>query len=800
MMKNHILRLILIFVCFLAHTKLLHAQELSYQSVDQDSIHDPIDISNLKKNFQTFNILKTSSPSGLVGMLRNNILQINLPSLASLKFSLTEYNIFSAQYKSPSNYDASRLDFGPNDVKTYKAYINGNADFSSRITYLNGNIYGYFNMLNEAYFIEPLSKFCPSFSDDYILIYKASDILEIEKGQCTTQSLFDETHQHIPHREKAEENIQAVTCSEAQIAIAADFGYINKYGGTSAAEAQIINVLNLVNGLYNIPELGVEYKLAGTFLVSTSGGDPWNSTTDADDLLTSFTSWGNNGGFGFTFDVASLWTSRNLVANGSNGIVGIAWIGGVCTNNRYNVLEDYSTNIRALMINQSHELGHNWNAQHANGSSFIMNPTIGSTNDDWDATTINSILNFKNNRKCLSACPPKAPIANLNADNTYTCSGLVSFKDASLNNPTSWLWNFGDGNSSISQSPVHRYQKSGVYSVSLTVKNNVGEQQLTKSDYIKVNLLEKPFVADATRCGAGNISLSVSNVVPSTTAQWFSSAESNEIITTGNSYTTNISNSTTFYVQFTQLPQKFKVGPISNNIGEGGNFNSNDQRGLLFDLNVPITLNSVKVYSSAQAIRTIEVLDKIGGNILATKRVDIPQGESRVNLGFSLPFGKQLFMKITGPPVNLYRNTSGASFPYTVNQVISITNTDIASTVPNSYYYFYDWEITHQGCASERVPVKAIENCAANSIDHEGMLASSVFKYDQAAKMMYVTPQPNSNYAQIEIVDVLGRVKILKMIDSNAPHTLNLHFLNPNVYMFKYASDNHTENLKLFID
>ena len=44
----------------------------------------------------------------------------------------------------------------------------------------------------------------------------------------------------------------------------------------------------------------------------------------------------------------------------------------------------------------------------------------------------------------------------------------VQFTDTSTGDPTSWLWDFGDGLTSAAQSPSHIYQKRGFYKVILT--------------------------------------------------------------------------------------------------------------------------------------------------------------------------------------------------------------------------------------------------------------------------------------------------------------------------------------------
>ena len=53
----------------------------------------------------------------------------------------------------------------------------------------------------------------------------------------------------------------------------------------------------------------------------------------------------------------------------------------------------------------------------------------------------------------------------------------VTFTDASSDTDGSivnWTWDFGDGNVSYEQNPTHKYDKSGTYTVKLTVKDNDG--------------------------------------------------------------------------------------------------------------------------------------------------------------------------------------------------------------------------------------------------------------------------------------------------------------------------------------
>ncbi|AKB47715.1 cell surface protein [Methanosarcina sp. Kolksee] len=81
----------------------------------------------------------------------------------------------------------------------------------------------------------------------------------------------------------------------------------------------------------------------------------------------------------------------------------------------------------------------------------------------------------------------KAPVAAFSAKPTSGKAPLnVQFTDKSANSPTSWKWSFGDGKTSTSKNPAHKYSKAGKYTVSLTVKNAKGSSTKTISGYIKV--------------------------------------------------------------------------------------------------------------------------------------------------------------------------------------------------------------------------------------------------------------------------------------------------------------------------
>jgi len=79
------------------------------------------------------------------------------------------------------------------------------------------------------------------------------------------------------------------------------------------------------------------------------------------------------------------------------------------------------------------------------------------------------------------------PVAGFSSNVTTGNAPLsVAFTNASTGSPTSWKWTFGDGGISNEINPVHTYTRAGKYTVSLTVKNDVGISILKNPRYITV--------------------------------------------------------------------------------------------------------------------------------------------------------------------------------------------------------------------------------------------------------------------------------------------------------------------------
>ena len=83
--------------------------------------------------------------------------------------------------------------------------------------------------------------------------------------------------------------------------------------------------------------------------------------------------------------------------------------------------------------------------------------------------------------------PPVAPVASFSTSSNAVCTGTsVSFTDASVNSPTTWAWDFGDGGSAATQNPSHIYNQAGTYIVTLSATNAAGTSAVTDTIYVSL--------------------------------------------------------------------------------------------------------------------------------------------------------------------------------------------------------------------------------------------------------------------------------------------------------------------------
>ncbi|MGD0079438.1 MAG: PKD domain-containing protein [Methanoregula sp.] len=118
------------------------------------------------------------------------------------------------------------------------------------------------------------------------------------------------------------------------------------------------------------------------------------------------------------------------------------------------------------------------------GTGYYPAPPSGYTGYSTNALEPQKYLYYNG----LGGALNPALVANFIGNTTKT-NLQVNFTDESTGTPTSWSWNFGDGGTSNLQNPVHTYaqhKSTHSYTVTETVTNTAGNNQIIQSNYITV--------------------------------------------------------------------------------------------------------------------------------------------------------------------------------------------------------------------------------------------------------------------------------------------------------------------------
>lgn len=354
--------------------------------------------------------------------------------------------------------------------------IEVNGGGSVRLTIDDDFICGFVREGTEMVFIEPLWWHEKTAAHDLFVVYNASAVNRDLDAGCIALEWDTNIQQNQPEvdDDHGDEPESVLACYELELAIASDRSMFDKYGSVGAVEDHNIAVINNVQDDYN-GSFNHDVTIAIITQLVITGTDPWTTSLDAGALLGSFRNWGQGGGFGITFDLGELWTNRDF----TGGTVGIAYLNSVCNSTKYHCLQDFTSNAEVLRCMTSHEIGHNFNANHdVTGCppNFIMCPFV-TTSSNWSANSItvisNKITQLANNG-CLSSCGPPPPplVVDFTWSPNPVCQGTpVLFDDNSSGNITGRSWTFQGGApaSSTQVNPVVLWNTPGTYNVTLNL-------------------------------------------------------------------------------------------------------------------------------------------------------------------------------------------------------------------------------------------------------------------------------------------------------------------------------------------
>jgi hypothetical protein len=394
-----------------------------------------------------------------------------------VQLDLQRHNMRAAEFSSvPTTENATVRTLYP-EVITYKGKVIGESDSEVRMAISNSSVEGYIVFSGRWYFVEPFQRYSPVAPSDAYLVYSTLEtvssfaygddavILPVpitnpggaEMNQSvapllasaglaltTPQTQSTPSSQPEPHPGPLDSGTHYFpTTYMARIILSSDQDFRSKH---SDWQSQMEIILNNVEGIFS-KSAGVEFRIVredGPTLNSGQGSDLLNEYKSVEEA--------DQGAINTARNIAHLFTAKDLAHPLCDGVLGIAWEGGLAVsqtpepaNYAYSLAVTESTlwcgfdgGAYHRMVLHAHEIGHVFNGDHAyavedppgSGKWTVMKtPFQGSNTNPYfsDGTLDGNKNNVKRIRDLSASVITTLPINNAAAQRnggsaTASCS------------------------------------------------------------------------------------------------------------------------------------------------------------------------------------------------------------------------------------------------------------------------------------------------------------------------------------------------------------------------------------------
>jgi hypothetical protein len=261
------------------------------------------------------------------------------------------------------------------------------------------------------------------------------------------------------------------------------------------------------------------------------------------------------------------------------------------------------------------------------------------------------------------------------------------------------------------------------------------------SNTITVNAvpITAPTVAPITFCGSGIVQQIATNT--NNPVRWFDAPSGGNLLGIGDTLNVLVSGNQTNYAQaFVTNAGLVGIGPVDNTIGAGSG--TTGQFWMIFNVLETTSLISVDIFPTAAGTAILELqnsaLQTLQTISIPVTTADLNQAMT-VTLNWPLPIDNGYRLSMGAGSSALFRNTGGASYPYTVPGIMTVTGNTISTT---SWYYAYNWKIAG-ACVSATVPG------VINVLQADPITVTSVSQSNSAClgdSLALSASSPNANY------------------------------------------------------
>lgn len=196
--------------------------------------------------------------------------------------------------------------------------------------------------------------------------------------------------------------------SEITMSVISDFEFTDAKGGDAGAVAALMTRMNNIDGYFS-EQVGVQITVPNPIETYSNSDDPFTDTNVSDDLLDEISEYRLQNAIHSNQGLTHLWTGKDLAGT----TVGVAWQGTLCETYFGSGLTEGNDSAFIDSLIATHEIGHNFGAEHDGEEdstcedtvgSFIMSPSVNGS-EEFSQCSIDIMQAQAAAARCVTALP-----------------------------------------------------------------------------------------------------------------------------------------------------------------------------------------------------------------------------------------------------------------------------------------------------------------------------------------------------------------------------------------------------------
>ncbi|MGB0916685.1 MAG: FG-GAP-like repeat-containing protein [Flavobacteriales bacterium] len=386
----------------------------------------------------------------------------------------------------------------------------------------------------------------------------------------------------------------------------------------------------------------------------------------------------------------------------------------------------------------------------------------------------------------VEVSPDETPEVSVTGDLSFCEGGSVTLTSTSADG---YSWSGGLGTTQSVE-----VTEEGSYSVTIT-----GSCADFTSVAIDVEVLDAPApsASDVMIPTTGTADLTATGV--GSDFYWYDQPTGGTALETGADFTTpTVGVTTSFYVEEVHTYGGGTYYGAKTDFSEGGVYHTATQYYNFFDVEADCELKSVKVYADGAGDRTLYIEDE-NDAVVYSQTFTIPDGESRVTLNWELTPGTGYKFRVVEGNHGLWRDDNAAeiSYPYNINDLVSITGANTSQ--PRYYYYFYDWEVEGGSleCVSDREEV--VVSIGTVGVEEGELIDAKVYPNPTSDFLNISIPTTVEGNIDLKIMDVAGNLIQSSSITAGQ-NQLNVSGLAKGVYLLEMNTNKGLFSRRIIVE